>query len=643
MNLYVIGLNLGKDAQARLRNSVSALLSRYPTLDRTTEQTFELTERDHIICVREAESRMRGRHPVFADNSSILVFDGAPISLEKGFAINAEQVARTWRADRSKIEGEFSLAHFDRMSRTLTVTTGLLGLRPLYWWTDGQETLISNSLLVIIAYRGEHSLDEQSVATLLGLQYLMQGDTLEADIARLPPGAFHSFDLTNRTYESTEYFSTTIALAERDALRKSGRANDFEPVGEDFSRTMSIACRNYEHVYLPLTAGTDSRALLAASLPYKDRIIYYTHGPDEHVDVRIAKELCRSLGVEHHGTRYGPVADVADFDVALEAFVERSDGLTSPTQMFVGLSQIIDPLNGTAAHRFPDIPAIVPGNGGELAKGQYATPFHVLTHPFCDAEIAGFAQRVMCHHPALSDGAAAVVNSRVSDFFTATKAAGAPRGDLLLLFYLWVRVGGWLAANRAARRFGEDYVTPALHRSFIIQSLALDYLSRTMSPIHRWFIEGASPSVTEVAFEKPMRPANRTASLVRGIGEFGLQTGKRTVKRMLGRPMIVGAAASGGDLLAMEYLRGVLPKLREQVVDHAGSIVWTLVDRDQFAKLMTLVGDPSVTLDAESVALILHVLQILVFERSARAVAKTLRDTNRMPWHRRPDQKDLAQ
>lgn len=68
-------------------------------------------------------------------------------------------------------------------------------------------------------------------------------------------------------------------------------------------RNISEATFLRNEVYVSLTAGWDSRVIMAATKDFSDRAVYYTfkfnNGSVNEKDVRIAEKICRDLGLKH--------------------------------------------------------------------------------------------------------------------------------------------------------------------------------------------------------------------------------------------------------------------------------------------------------------------------------------------------------
>ena len=85
--------------------------------------------------------------------------------------------------------------------------------------------------------------------------------------------------------------------------RPVGSAEARTTMAEELVATVRHAAADADTTYLALTAGLDSRTLLAALLAADVRFEVITQVTRSPVDVRIARQICRYLGVRHHVVR----------------------------------------------------------------------------------------------------------------------------------------------------------------------------------------------------------------------------------------------------------------------------------------------------------------------------------------------------
>lgn len=127
-------------------------------------------------------------------------------------------------------------------------------------------------------------------------------------------------------------------------------------VAEEASATLRnsiVGLASRSDLMLPVTAGWDSRILLAASRPVQDRILYYVHRmrlPARHPDLRIPARLMSRLGLPFHVNDTGE-APPAEFVRALQRNVTGARDLQKTRTIYFHYrnSQGLVNLNGNAA------------------------------------------------------------------------------------------------------------------------------------------------------------------------------------------------------------------------------------------------------------------------------------------------------
>jgi asparagine synthase (glutamine-hydrolysing) len=87
-----------------------------------------------------------------------------------------------------KLQGIFAFAIFDRTRRTLFLVRDHIGVKPLYWWSDGKVFLFASEMKSILCYPGLRSreVNRAGIAQIIVTRYVSRPETLFAGIYRLP-------------------------------------------------------------------------------------------------------------------------------------------------------------------------------------------------------------------------------------------------------------------------------------------------------------------------------------------------------------------------------------------------------------------------------------------------------------------------
>jgi asparagine synthase (glutamine-hydrolysing) len=87
-----------------------------------------------------------------------------------------------------RLQGIFAFAIFDQTRRTLFLARDHLGVKPLYWWTDGKVFLFASEMKALLCYPGlrARQVNRAGIAQVIVTRYVSRPETLLAGIQRLP-------------------------------------------------------------------------------------------------------------------------------------------------------------------------------------------------------------------------------------------------------------------------------------------------------------------------------------------------------------------------------------------------------------------------------------------------------------------------
>ena len=87
-----------------------------------------------------------------------------------------------------KLQGIFAFAIFDQTRRVLFLARDHLGVKPLYWWSDGKVFLFASEMKALLCYPGLRSrqVNRSGIAQVIVTRYVSRPATLFSGIYRLP-------------------------------------------------------------------------------------------------------------------------------------------------------------------------------------------------------------------------------------------------------------------------------------------------------------------------------------------------------------------------------------------------------------------------------------------------------------------------
>jgi asparagine synthase (glutamine-hydrolysing) len=235
--------------------------------------------------VIEAAAAPERSHAPGAAAGALVLHGHSPATAE-------ELHARAGRGEPvSRLPGDFVLASKDR------IVTSVLSALPYYYWVapDGQRLCHGASVFdVVRAARLPWTWNRRALHCLVRLGHTAGDDTLHAEVKRVPPASVLELArgrLEIRTDPFWRDLFTGAPSSEEQVLRVTQEVFDELP---------------REAPFLSLTAGLDSRLLLALFLSRGVKPQAGTMGWPESTDVRVAEAIARRFGLEHRRVEIRP-------------------------------------------------------------------------------------------------------------------------------------------------------------------------------------------------------------------------------------------------------------------------------------------------------------------------------------------------
>jgi hypothetical protein len=271
------------------------------------------------------------------------------------------------------------------------------------------------------------------------------------------------------------------------------------------------AASRHSKVVLPVTAGLDSRLLLAASRSIKDsgRITYYIDrmgiiGP-RHPDIRVPQALAARLGINFE-VRNSATVPPDWFMQLLKTNVGNARDLPKTRMIY-------------SKYLSGDRRLNINGNGSEICRGRSSEACRSSFHAFgrssrnsvTGAELAA----------SLGYRAAPYVVAELEKWLVDAQEACSTSGmEILDLFYWEQRMGLWGAQFPAEQDLACDEISPFNCRAWLVEMLSVD-IRRRMRPDYSLYRDMMNLLWPEVLAE----PINPLEFSVRGV--------KRAIKALI--------------------------------------------------------------------------------------------------------------
>jgi asparagine synthase (glutamine-hydrolysing) len=232
----------------------------------------------------------------------------------------------------ASLNGIFGLGFLDLGGRKLFLARDPFGVKPLYYWAQG-ESFIFSSELRPIQDRVRDTVDLENLAELLRVRYSPSPDTLFRNIRKVRPGHFVQIDLSGDHATVTEH----CFIRRLPPIAKISFPDAQHHYAELLDLAIERQLMSDVEVGVLLSGGVDSA--LVASIAQKHssyRMKAFTVGFDQKAnadEIEDAAETARIVGLDHIVVRMGKADFFADIRKFV-SFVEEPLATTSLVPMF---------------------------------------------------------------------------------------------------------------------------------------------------------------------------------------------------------------------------------------------------------------------------------------------------------------------
>ena len=216
-----------------------------------------------------------------------------------------------------RLQGIFAFAVYDCRRRALVLCRDPLGVKPLYWWSDGRRLLFASEIKALLVHPAlaHRRVNRRGVAQYVVTRYAARPETLFEGVYRLPEGhlaeivADSGQGLVPKRY--WDWRPGAWPLSETDALAELDRL---------FRQTVEMQLMSDVPLGVQLSGGVDSSMVVAVMETLRrahadrSRIKTFSVGFDlpEFSELPYARAVAERYGTEHHEITIGFKAFVED-------------------------------------------------------------------------------------------------------------------------------------------------------------------------------------------------------------------------------------------------------------------------------------------------------------------------------------------
>ncbi len=267
-----------------------------------------------------------------------------------------------------RLRGMFAFGLWDRRTAELFVARDRLGIKPLYWFQDGERLIFASEIKGIVTDPSvPRRLDVDSVADFLVYRFIPAPGTIWQDVRELPPGCFLRLREGKAVVERWWSPASPAGAEGAAAVAAAGAADAAGAVDAHLTRAIEEHLISDVPVGVLLSGGIDSSAL-AVEMAARGHRASFSLGFEgwEKTELEDARLVADHLALDHHEVRVG--AELLDrLDTLAWHFDEPLGGSSMlPTH---ALSEL------AASH----VKVALGGDGGDEAFGGYARYERALT------------------------------------------------------------------------------------------------------------------------------------------------------------------------------------------------------------------------------------------------------------------------
>lgn len=258
-----------------------------------------------------------GHQPMFADRDNlVIVYNGEVYNyaalreqlrvMGSHFATTSdtEVVLRMFEQHGSEafgqLDGMFGIALYDRRARRLTLCRDPVGIKPLYYYWDGELLVFASEIKAILAHPGvRRELNMQAVWDYLTYEYVPGPGTMFQNLFKLSPGHYLELDVEGGEPRIIPYRDYPVSAPSEVSGIKAE-----ETFAQLFSEVVGRQMVADVPVGVFLSAGLDSSAVCVAAQPWaRGRLKTFCIGFEERTltdETVYARQLAAHLKTDHH-------------------------------------------------------------------------------------------------------------------------------------------------------------------------------------------------------------------------------------------------------------------------------------------------------------------------------------------------------
>jgi asparagine synthase (glutamine-hydrolysing) len=210
----------------------------------------------------------------------------------------------------TRLQGIFAFAVYDSVERTLSLARDPMGVKPLYWWSDGNALLFASEMKSLLRHPAlrDRKVNRAGVAQVLVTRYVSRPATMFEGVSRLPEGCCMEFGVQGgRAAEPLRYWDV------RYESEQVGLEEATEQLDLLLKRTVEMQLMSDVPLGVQLSGGVDSSIVVALMETLRRekgdpaRVKTFSVGFDipEFSELGYARQVAERYGTDHREITVG--------------------------------------------------------------------------------------------------------------------------------------------------------------------------------------------------------------------------------------------------------------------------------------------------------------------------------------------------
>lgn len=196
----------------------------------------------------------------------------------------------------SRLNGMFAFAIYDRDRKRLLLARDPFGIKPLYYYWDGDRFLFASEIKAILEHGVPRNVDRKALSEYFTFRFTLGPRTLFENIYKLQPGTYLELDLEKHCIAATGTFWRPPEVSEDDRPPEALAAE----LKELFIDSVRMRLASDVPLGFFLSGGIDSSIVVAAAKALGADVHAFSAGFETTNELGFARLAARHFGADFH-------------------------------------------------------------------------------------------------------------------------------------------------------------------------------------------------------------------------------------------------------------------------------------------------------------------------------------------------------